>query len=103
VNRKRGLLGSIFLRALGYESREEIIKSFYKTQVVKVGADRDKTELLIGRVLSKPVHTDVDGEQKKIYRAEKNFIHTMSMNWFFIMSLKLKLLISPQKGRSTRQ
>ena len=31
VDRKKRILGTIFLRALGFESREEIIKSFYKT------------------------------------------------------------------------
>ncbi len=69
VDRKKRILGTIFLRALGFESREEIIKSFYKVETVAVKESRDDKEALIGRVLSKPVYASVDGEEKKIYRA----------------------------------
>jgi DNA-directed RNA polymerase subunit beta len=40
IDRKKRILGTIFLRALGYSSREEIIKAFYKTEILEVKDDR---------------------------------------------------------------
>jgi DNA-directed RNA polymerase subunit beta len=69
IDRKKRILGSIFLRALGYEGREEIIAAFYKTETVSIGESRDEKEKLIGRVLAKAVWIETDGEKKKLYRA----------------------------------
>ncbi|MFA6507157.1 MAG: DNA-directed RNA polymerase subunit beta, partial [Treponemataceae bacterium] len=69
IDRKKRILGSIFLRALGYESREEIIEAFYKTEAVSVTENRDEKEKLVGRVLAKAVWVVVEGDKKKLYRA----------------------------------
>ncbi len=69
IDRKKKILGTVFLRALGFETREEIIKAFYKMENVKVENERELKENLVGRVLAKPVFAMVDGEEKKIYRA----------------------------------
>ena len=69
IDRKKRILGTIFLRALGYESREDMIAAFYKTEMVALGESRDEKEKLIGRVLSKAVWIEVEGEKKKLYRA----------------------------------
>ncbi|GHT65007.1 DNA-directed RNA polymerase subunit beta [Spirochaetia bacterium] len=77
IDRKKRILGTIFLRALGYESREEIIKAFYKTETLEVKDDRETRELFSGKVLSAAVwvavSSDVEGEdgegKKKLYRA----------------------------------
>ncbi|AEJ18543.1 DNA-directed RNA polymerase subunit beta [Gracilinema caldarium] len=73
IDRKKRILGTIFLRALGYEGREEIIKAFYKTQIVHIKDDRDEKNALVGKVLAKAVWitaTTEEGEiQKKLYRA----------------------------------
>ncbi|MDR0877085.1 MAG: DNA-directed RNA polymerase subunit beta [Treponema sp.] len=73
IDRKKRILGSIFLRALGYDSREEIIKSFYKTETLKVKDDRDTREKFSGRVLSAAVWIKADNadgtDKKKLYRA----------------------------------
>ena len=69
IDRKKRILGSIFLRALGYENREEVISSFYKTETVAVIDNRDEKEKLISRVFAKPVWIEVEGEKKKLYRA----------------------------------
>jgi DNA-directed RNA polymerase subunit beta len=55
IDRKKRILGTIFLRALGYESREEIIEAFYKTETLQVKDDRDTREMFFGRVLAKAV------------------------------------------------
>ncbi len=71
IDRKKKVLGTIFLRALGYSTREEIISCFYKTETVKVPTDSSKREELIGRVLSQAVMVkdDESGEEKKLFRA----------------------------------
>ena len=40
IDRKKRILGTLFLRALGYETREDIIRCFYKIGTVKVSDDR---------------------------------------------------------------
>jgi len=71
IDRKKKILGTIFLRALGYSSREEIISCFYKTETVKVPSDSTKREALVGRVLASAVLIkDADsGEDKNLFRA----------------------------------
>ena len=79
IDRKKRILGTLFLRALGYETREEIIDCFYVSKKVKVSADRAKQDKLVGRVLARNVFiTGEDGEQKKLYRAgEKMHPHNL--------------------------
>ncbi|MCL2374049.1 MAG: DNA-directed RNA polymerase subunit beta [Treponema sp.] len=76
IDRKKRILGTIFLRALGYENREDIIRAFYKTQVLKVKDDAETREKFFGRVLAQAVWVKdsskaaEDGEAKrKLYRA----------------------------------
>ena len=79
VDRKKRILGTLFLRALGYETREDIIDCFYASKKVKVHTDRAKQEKLVGRVLARAVFiTGEDGEKKKLYRAgEKMHPHNI--------------------------
>ncbi len=53
IDRKKRILGTIFLRALGYETREEIIGLFYKTISVNIKDFADRKEEIVGSVLSK--------------------------------------------------
>ncbi len=71
IDRKKKILGTIFLRALGYSTREEIIKSFYLTEPISVSTDPEKREELIGKVLATAVVLkDAEtGEDKKLFRA----------------------------------
>ncbi|MDR2510588.1 MAG: DNA-directed RNA polymerase subunit beta [Spirochaetaceae bacterium] len=80
IDRKKKILGTIFLRALGFSSREAIIKEFYKTEIVAVREDAASREAIAGRVLAAPVWVEaaeeeletikgiVDGK-KKLHRA----------------------------------
>ncbi|HPX48228.1 MAG TPA: DNA-directed RNA polymerase subunit beta, partial [Treponemataceae bacterium] len=79
IDRKKRILGTLFLRALGYQTREDIIRCFYITEKVKVSDSRDKREHLIGKILASAVYiTDDNGEQKKLYRAgEKMHPHNI--------------------------
>ncbi len=69
IDRKKKILGTLFLRALGFDSREKIISLFYKTRPVEVLEDPQEKEGLVGSVLARAVFAG-DGEgEKKLYRA----------------------------------
>ncbi|MBB5227013.1 DNA-directed RNA polymerase subunit beta [Treponema ruminis] len=67
IDRKKKILGTIFLRALGYSSREEIIRCFYQTENITV--DEAKKESLVDKVLASAVIIKDGDEEKKLFRA----------------------------------
>ncbi|MCQ2612566.1 MAG: DNA-directed RNA polymerase subunit beta [Treponemataceae bacterium] len=71
IDRKKRILGTIFLRALGYSTREEIIKAFYETETVAIEDTREMRDSLVGRVLAEAIYaTDPEtNETKKVFRA----------------------------------
>ncbi len=69
IDRKKRILGTIFLRALGFDSREKIISLFYRTKRVKVEGTRDEKEKLVGNVFAKAIYVGEGSERKKLYRA----------------------------------
>ena len=71
IDRKKRILGTLFLRALGYETREDIIKAFYDVEKVDVKDSTEEKEALVGKVLATAVFAkDLEtGEEKRIYRA----------------------------------
>ncbi|MCQ2593677.1 MAG: DNA-directed RNA polymerase subunit beta [Treponemataceae bacterium] len=80
IDRKKRILGTIFLRALGINTREEIIRCFYKVEDIKVETDEKAKEALIGKVLASAVYAkdEETGEDKKIFRAgEKLHPHSI--------------------------
>ncbi|MDR2476189.1 MAG: DNA-directed RNA polymerase subunit beta [Treponema sp.] len=73
IDRKKRILGTIFLRALGYENREEIIKAFYATEAFKIKDDRDTRESISGKVLAQEVWIkDEAAEQKNAKNADEH-------------------------------
>ncbi|PIE97839.1 MAG: DNA-directed RNA polymerase subunit beta [Treponema sp.] len=70
LDRKKKILVTIFLRALGFANREEIIKTFYKLKETKISKNRNEYEILTGSVLAKDIFIkDENGEAKKLYQA----------------------------------
>ncbi|MDR2247013.1 MAG: DNA-directed RNA polymerase subunit beta [Treponema sp.] len=78
IDRKKRILGTIFLRALGYTSREDIIRAFYKTEILEVRDDRETKEKFSGKILATAVWIADNSEgrgtedaagRKKLYRA----------------------------------
>ena len=70
IDRKKRILGTLFLRALGYDTREKIIDLFYQSEELKLDASRELRESLVGRVLAKAVYTtDEEAGERKLYRA----------------------------------
>lgn len=68
IDRKKSILGTIFLRALGFDTREKIINLFYATKKVKLN-DSLKKESLDGKYLGASVFKKEGGELKKLFRA----------------------------------
>lgn len=71
IDRKKKILGTIFLRALGYSTREEIIRCFYLTEEVDVPSDSAKRDELVGKVLADAVviKDESTGEENRLFRA----------------------------------
>jgi DNA-directed RNA polymerase subunit beta len=69
IDRKKRILATVFLRALGYETRESIVELFYKTERVKLADGKDDKERLVGRNFARGVSVK-DGEgTRRLYRA----------------------------------
>jgi len=78
IDRKKRILGTIFLRALGYETREEIIRCFYKVAEKEISSSNK--EELVGKVLASAVYIeDKENEtNKKLFSAgEKLHPHSI--------------------------
>jgi len=87
IDRKKRILGTIFLRALGYDTREELIRCFYK--IADIDITSCKKEDLVGRVLASAIFT-VDketNETKKIFRAGEK-LHPHSIDELFANEIK---------------
>ncbi|MCK9170914.1 MAG: DNA-directed RNA polymerase subunit beta [Treponema sp.] len=71
IDRKKKILGTIFLRALGYTTREQIIRCFYTTEEMPVKNDNSSREQLVDRVLASAVilKNPDSGEEKRLFNA----------------------------------
>ncbi len=69
IDRKKKILATVFLRALGYDTREKIIELFYKTETATITESREDKEKLLGRVFAKAVYITEGETRKKLYRA----------------------------------
>ncbi|ADN01459.1 DNA-directed RNA polymerase subunit beta [Spirochaeta thermophila] len=67
IDRKKRILGTLFLRALGFDTREKIISAFYETKEVAVSPETK--DAVVGRVLARDVCTGEGPDQKKLLRA----------------------------------
>ncbi|MGL4525313.1 MAG: DNA-directed RNA polymerase subunit beta [Spirochaetia bacterium] len=70
IDRKKRILGTLFLRAVGFDTREKIIHAFYKSKKMNVvDSPKDKEELS-GQTLAAMVCVkEADGSERKILRA----------------------------------
>ncbi|MDA3949027.1 MAG: DNA-directed RNA polymerase subunit beta, partial [Spirochaeta sp.] len=93
IDRKKRILGTLFLRALGYETREQIIDLFYRHEEVKISNKREQRDELHGRVLARAVYTkDDEGVQRKMYRAGEK-IHPHDIDELMHSGIKKVMLI----------
>ncbi|MDR1096310.1 MAG: DNA-directed RNA polymerase subunit beta [Spirochaetaceae bacterium] len=79
IDRKKRVLGTIFLRALGYNSREEIVKAFYHTKTIAIENTRECRDAVSGAILAAPVSVETEGGHKKVFPVgEKLYGHNVS-------------------------
>jgi len=69
IDRKKKILATVFLRALGFDTREKIIDLFYRTKEVSLSERRQDKEQVLGMVFAQAVYQEEGGETKKLYRA----------------------------------
>lgn len=69
IDRKKRILGTLFLRAIGFDTREKIVEQFYQGHTYDLVDDKDLKNSLVGAALYKDVYALVDGERKKVLRA----------------------------------
>ena len=70
IDRKKRLLATVFLRALGFDSREAIVDLFYRRTTLPVSSDPDAKSRLVGKILARPVHRD----DKRLYRTGEKLL-----------------------------
>jgi DNA-directed RNA polymerase subunit beta len=78
VDRKKRVLGTIFLRALGYDSREDIVKAFYNTKKIAIENSRECRDAVTGAVLAAPVVVETEGGRRVYPVGEKLYAHNVS-------------------------
>ena len=69
IDRKKRLLATVFLRALGFATREEIIELFYKTKPAKIEDTKEVKDGLVGKVFARAVFRKDGDDEKRMYRA----------------------------------
>jgi len=69
IDRKKRILGSYFLRALGYETRESIISLFYASKEIRIKDDPKLRDSLDNLVLAEAVWIGAGDEARKLFRA----------------------------------
>jgi DNA-directed RNA polymerase subunit beta len=100
IDRKKRILGTLFLRALGYDTREKIIDLFYKSEDVTVYVDRSKREVLVGRILSRQIMTkDSDGKERVLHRAGEK-LHPHDLDELAELGIKKISLVNEQDEES---
>ncbi|HRZ90573.1 MAG TPA: DNA-directed RNA polymerase subunit beta, partial [Spirochaetia bacterium] len=77
IDRKKRILGTMFLRALGFETREDILSAFYGSRKIPLSESREDREGAVNKVLARSVWAEgSEGEKQKLYRAgDKLHLH----------------------------
>ena len=70
IDRKKRLLATVFLRALGFDSREAIIDLFYRRTAMPVSSEPEAKSQLVGKILARPVHRD----DSRLYRTGEKLL-----------------------------
>ena len=63
IDRKKRILGTLFLRALGFDTREQIIDLFYQITSMAVSDKREEMEKLNGQVLARAVYVSEESAE----------------------------------------
>ncbi len=100
IDRKKRILGTLFLRALGYDTREKIIDLFYAQEEVALSVERSDREELVGRVLArKIVAAEEDGNQRTLYRAGDK-LHPHDLDEISLLGIRTLVLVDEANQNS---
>jgi DNA-directed RNA polymerase subunit beta len=69
IDRKKRILGTLFLRAIGLDSREKIIAHFYASKTVELSQDAAANNDVVGAVAYTDIYTTKGGQTVKKLRA----------------------------------
>ncbi|MDI9454895.1 MAG: DNA-directed RNA polymerase subunit beta [Spirochaetota bacterium] len=92
IDRKKKILGTLLLRAIGYDSREKIIDAFYKGVDVELIDDPEMRTTLENRYLAKDVYAMINGEERKVLRAG-DLLHAHEIDELFKLGVNLIQLV----------
>ena len=67
IDRKKRILGTLFLRAIGYDTREKIIAAFYASKAMELS--EGTKEELDGMYPAKDIYAKIDGKDAKVFQA----------------------------------
>jgi len=99
IDRKKKILGTLFLRAIGFDTREKILEQFYTSEQVELVDDAEVKASLENRYLYKDVWAQVEGEQRKVLRAG-DMLHVHEIDE--LLSLKVsEISLINLKGEGT--
>ena len=102
IDRKKRLLATIFLRALGFDSREKIIELFYRTRAIEIDDSTATKDALIGAVFAKAVYRGTGAERKKLYGAGEK-IHPHDVEELLHSGIETVEIIGPRSSRVPAQ
>ena len=100
LDRKKKILGTIFLRALGFETRERIIREFYETEKISLTDTKELRDELVGKVLASAIYVKDGEEDKKIFRAGEK-LHPHSVDELFTHSEITEIEVIKFKGENS--
>ncbi|MFA5514630.1 MAG: DNA-directed RNA polymerase subunit beta, partial [Sphaerochaetaceae bacterium] len=70
IDRKKKILGTLFLRAIGLDSRQKIVASFYKSKTVELSKDVQANNEFVGAIAFTDIYSAKGGKNaKKLLRA----------------------------------
>ncbi len=102
IDRKKRILATLFLRALGLETADEIIEYFYETKTLKLDKLSDINATLNNAVLAKAVYTTNNGETKKLFRAGTR-LHVSEIDELIHENIKEITIIDTTKAKNREE
>jgi DNA-directed RNA polymerase subunit beta len=102
IDRKKRILGTLFLRALGLSTRDQIISHFYETKKVKITDSQKSRDQVLNANLGAAVFAKKDGEEKKIYKAGEK-VHPHEFDELLQLGVKDVLIIDESRPRSREE
>jgi DNA-directed RNA polymerase subunit beta len=102
IDRKKKILATIYLRAMGLETADEIIEYFYETKTISLNSNLNIGETLSNAVLAKAVYVEEDGVNKKLFRAGTR-LHTAEIDELLHANVKEITIIDTTKAKNREE